>query len=107
MSLLTMRALLMSTGGDPSGADGLLAEIRAQRKVTDGRPVNGFDEIMEMLHFHSSMRFEQMLTTAGRVAEIRRAAGDLWGAADAECMLGYAIFCGCLLYRSPSPRDRQ
>src|SRR5665213_1309827 len=94
MSLLTMRALLMSTGGDPSGADGLLAEIRAQRKVTDGRPVNGFDEIMEMLHFHSSMRFEQMLTTAGRVAEIRRAAGDLWGAADAECMLGYAIFCG-------------
>jgi tetratricopeptide (TPR) repeat protein len=94
MSLLTMRALMMSVGGDPSGADGLLAEVRAQRKVTDGRPLSAFDEILEMLHFHSSMRFEEMLITARRVAEARRAAGDWWGAADAECLLGYEIFCG-------------
>ncbi len=94
MSLLTMRALVMSIDGDPSGADGLLAEIEARRKVTGGRPLNGFDELMEMLHFHSSMRFEPMLTTARRVADTRRAAGDLWGAADAECLLGYEIFRG-------------
>jgi tetratricopeptide (TPR) repeat protein len=94
MSLLSMRAVTMSVGGDASGAADLLAEVKAQRKAADGGPLNAFDEIVEMFCLHNSMRFEEMLPTARRVSADQRAAGDLWGAADTERLVGYELFCG-------------
>jgi hypothetical protein len=94
MSLLTMRALMMGTGGDIFGAAGLLAEVKAQRKATDLRPANTFDEIPEIYLLRHSMQFEEMVTRVRRYAETQRAAGDLWSAAETECMIGYGIFCG-------------
>jgi tetratricopeptide (TPR) repeat protein/predicted Ser/Thr protein kinase len=93
MSLLTMRALLMSISGDALGADGMLAEVKAQRKATDGQPLNAFDEISEMFCFFHSMQFEPMLTTTRRVAEAQHADGDLWAAADAEWLIGSSELC--------------
>ena len=93
MSLLTMRALLMSISGDASAAAGILAEVKAQRKAADARPLNAFDEISEMFCFLHSMQLEPILTMARRVVEAQHAAGDLWGAADAEWLIGFSELC--------------
>jgi tRNA A-37 threonylcarbamoyl transferase component Bud32/tetratricopeptide (TPR) repeat protein len=94
MSLLTMRAASMSAGGDASGAADLLAEVKAQRKTAGGLPLSAFDEGAEMYCLATSMRFEEMLATARRVSESERVAGNLWGAADTERLVGYELFCG-------------
>jgi tetratricopeptide (TPR) repeat protein len=94
MSLLTMRAASMSAGGDASGAADLLAEVKAQRKTAGGLPLSAFDEGAEIYCLATSMRFEEMLATARRVTESERAAGNLWGAADTERVVGYELFCG-------------
>jgi predicted ATPase len=79
MSLLTMRALIMATGGDVFGAAGLLAEVKAQRKATDVRPLNAFDEIPEIYWLHNSMQFKEMVTRVRRLVETQHAAGDFVG----------------------------
>jgi tetratricopeptide (TPR) repeat protein len=93
-SLLTLRAVMMSAGGDANGAAGLLAEVNARRKPTEGRPVNVLAEIAEMAYFSHSMQIEQMLTTARRVAETQRAVGNLWVVSEAESFMGFELLCG-------------
>jgi tRNA A-37 threonylcarbamoyl transferase component Bud32/tetratricopeptide (TPR) repeat protein len=86
MSLLAARAGVISNEGDAAGAADLIAEIRAQWDAVAGRPRNFFIEWVEMICLYHSMRFEQLLKTAGpSLVETPRAAGDLWGVAEAEC----------------------
>ena len=41
-----------------------------------------------------AMQREPMVKAARRIAETRRASGDLWAVADAVWQVGYAMFCG-------------
>jgi len=91
LSLLSARAGAMSNSGDAFGAANLMADVEAQWKATHGEARNPFIDWVAMICLYHSMRFEQLLrTSALRVAETPRAAGDLWGVAEAEC---FVILC--------------
>jgi serine/threonine protein kinase/tetratricopeptide (TPR) repeat protein len=93
-SLLTVRAGVMATEGDASGAAALLAEVAARRNVAGGGALNAVEEISEMWCLACSLQFDAMSKLARRIAEKQRAAGDLWGAADAERHLVYQLYSG-------------
>ncbi len=93
MSLLTNRAAVMSGEGNASGAAGLLAEIKAQRKAAEGQPL-AIDEMADLYCLFHSMQFEQMLTSAPRIAEALRAAGGFCAAAQVELLFPFELYCG-------------
>ena len=95
MSLLAARAGELSNEGEAAAAATLIAEIRSQWKETEGDKPNGFIDWVSMICLYHSMQFQLLLETAGpRLTEPPRAAGDLWGVAEAEC---FNIVCelGC------------
>lgn len=94
ISLLTMRALLVSSSGDVHVAAGAFAEARALRNAAGGERLNEFNDRMEAFFLRHSMQWEPMLTAVRQLAQTNRAAGDLWAAADVEWESGYAMFCG-------------
>jgi tetratricopeptide (TPR) repeat protein len=94
ISLLNVRAAVMSLEGDASGADELLSEAKALLEAEKDLPLNAFDEESELAHLFHSMQFELMLPMARRVADTRRTAGDLWGAAFVERLIPYELCCG-------------
>ena len=88
ISLLSVRALLMSTTGDVDGAARLLADSKAEGGMT------AFGESMEAhVHLHS-MQWEQAVAQAMAASRVHRAEGNLWGAAEMEWAGGYAVYLG-------------
>jgi tetratricopeptide (TPR) repeat protein len=89
MRLLSMRALMLSCGGDVTRAVSLLPEAGRLRKASADLTLNTEAHVC----FHST-QWDQAVTAGLRAAETYRAMGDLWLAADAEFFAGFALFLG-------------
>ena len=94
MSLLSMRAMMMSISGDATNAAILLAEARALRKGTEDPRLTVACDYIEAYSRLYLTQWEQAVTGARRAAETYRAMGDLWSATNVEYIVGWEMFLG-------------
>ena len=93
-SVLSMRAAIMSAGGDVVNADRMFDEVRVLRQ-TMKTPARGPAALLEAIHYYHSCQLEKVVAAAGRVAGMCLAAGDTWNAAAVEFYgLWSRIYCG-------------
>jgi len=93
-SVLSMRAAIMSAGGDPASADAVFGEARTLLETMKA-PAQGPAALLETIHYYQSFQMEKVAAAAPRLASAFRAAGDSWNASAVEFYGLWAIlYCG-------------
>ena len=93
-SVLSMRAAIMSAGGDPASADRIFDEARTLLETMKA-PSLGAAALLETIHYYQSFQMEKVAVAAPRLASAFRAAGDSWNASAVEFYGLWAIlYCG-------------
>lgn len=93
-SVLSMRAAIMSAGGDPAHADRMFDEVRTLPRSMSVLS-RGPAELLEAIHYYQSFQLEKVSTASPRLAAACRAAGDSWNASSVEFYgLWSNLYCG-------------
>ncbi len=93
-SVLSMRAAIMSAGGDPENAERMFEQARSLHDAP-GVPSPEPADMLEAIHYYQSFQLGKVRTTCPRVAAACRKNGNAWNASSVEFYGVWAeIYCG-------------